>query len=1418
MQLKIRSKVVLLANLCITLPLIILISIIWVEKNTAAEENIKIVTEMTEKNLGQVAKDVYAICETSNSILQSKLNSTLELLNEQVDARGGLNINSGMVQWDAENQFMQQSLSFELPKFYLGNQWLGNSKDLTSKTPLIDKLGKTMDVAISVFQRVNDAGDMIRVATNAPDTNGKRTLGTFYTAQNPDGSPNPVIQTILNKQNFRGSDYVVGKVYLTIYQPIVDNSGKVIGILSVGVRQEQDEGLRHSIMDIEVGNDGYVFVLQANGRNKGAYVIANDERRVGENLLNSENKAVVKVAEDVIGLATNLKGKDAATYTYFWQNLDEKQPREKITMVTYFEPWDWAIGVSAYKSDFMEISDKMMDILINLIWIAIITALIINAALGLFVFWYAKKMMKPLDDIAIVADELAFGNLKSNIDYDKKDEIGLLAGSFRNMKSTLESVITELSDITDSTTKGQLDKRCNSFKFSGSYKDIVIGVNDTLDAVIKPLNMTAEYIDRVSKGDIPTKITDDYKGDFNEIKNNINQLIDTLNYFVNDMLNMYNQQKAGDIEVMMHPDQFLGVYRDMAEGVNNSAGIHIDNLLKILDIMKAYAEGDMTPILDPLPGKQVIANERMDMLRNNLLLVIDELNTISDSVTNGRLDLRGDASKFQGAYSEIITGINGTLDAVINPLNITAEYIDRISKGDIPHKITDDVKGDFNEIKVNINQLIDNLNDFISEMQQMYEIHLEGDIEHTINASKFQGAYHAMAEGVNKSIFIHVNNILLILNVIQEYAEGNFDAVLKKLPGKQVIVNERMDMLRENLLNVVSELDSLASQVQHGNLEYNCDTSKFQKGWKELVEGLNDMKDSVAKPVEDMNEVLKNISVNNYQVEFEEGYEGAWLEQQNHTKDVISRLTHILKILRNLSIGNLEDLELLKAVGKRSENDELVPAFIRMIESIQLLVTDAEELAQFAEDGKLDKRVDASKHQGEYANVINGFNKTIDNLVNPLRVAVSFTDAISKGQDFDLLTDEYKGEYKSMAANINTCIGVLNRFSQDIFDQTKASINGQLDIRTDINEYQGSWQEMVKGMNNIMDAMAMPLNEAGQVLEVLAAGDLRARMKGKYEGEFDKLSLNINSLGNSLQDLIRNVIEVVSAVSEASNEINSNSGNVAAASQEQSSQAEEIATAIEEMAQTVTENATNASKTSDEAKNNGQIASKGGRIVSDTVKKMQDIAVVVRQSAENIQKLGESSTQIGQIISVIDEIADQTNLLALNAAIEAARAGEQGRGFAVVADEVRKLAERTTEATKQIATMIKGVQNETESAVGIMQKGNDEVKQGINLADEAGKSLANIVGSTNSVIEMIMQIASASEQQSATTEQIAKNITAISTVSQDTAQQISFIAEAANRMTEYTSQLNLVVNQFKIDDDHDTGTFSGNEPKHLMPH
>jgi len=202
--------------------------------------------------------------------------------------------------------------------------------------------------------------------------------------------------------------------------------------------------------------------------------------------------------------------------------------------------------------------------------------------------------------------------------------------------------------------------------------------------------------------------------------------------------------------------------------------------------------------------------------------------------------------------------------------------------------------------------------------------------------------------------------------------------------------------------------------------------------------------------------------------------------------------------------------------------------------------------------------------------------------------------------------------------------------------------------------------------------------------------------------------------------------------------------------------------------------------------------------VEETVAGMRKIAVVVGKSAETVKELGKSSDQIGEIVTVIDDIADQTNLLALNAAIEAARAGEQGRGFAVVADEVRKLAERTTKATKEIAGMIKKIQADTAGAVSSMQEGTRQVDQGIAMADKAGNSLKEIVQVSQKVTDMVMQIAAASEQQSSASEQISQNVEAISTVTGQTASSTQQIARAAEDLNSLTDNLQQLVGHFRL--------------------
>jgi methyl-accepting chemotaxis protein len=353
----------------------------------------------------------------------------------------------------------------------------------------------------------------------------------------------------------------------------------------------------------------------------------------------------------------------------------------------------------------------------------------------------------------------------------------------------------------------------------------------------------------------------------------------------------------------------------------------------------------------------------------------------------------------------------------------------------------------------------------------------------------------------------------------------------------------------------------------------------------------------------------------------------------------------------------------------------------------------------------------------------------------------------------------------------------------------QSAVNGDLMQRGREERFAGEYKNVIHGFNATLDAVIGPVKEGSDVLAVMATGDLTVRMKGDYLGEHRLLADSINTLGISMNEALQQVAEAVAATASAGTEISSSAEEMAAGAQQQTQQASEVADAVEEMTKTIVGSTHDAAVAAETAKNAGETAATGGRIVAATIEGMNRISSVVHTSAQTVEALGKSSDQIGEIVQVIDDIADQTNLLALNAAIEAARAGEQGRGFAVVADEVRKLAERTTKATKEIAAMIRQIQKDTTGAVESMMQGKKEVEDGKTLADKAGESLKEIIDGARQVVDTVSRVASASQEQATASEQISKNIEAISNVTHESAAGTQQIARAAEDLNQLTSNL-----------------------------
>lgn len=297
--------------------------------------------------------------------------------------------------------------------------------------------------------------------------------------------------------------------------------------------------------------------------------------------------------------------------------------------------------------------------------------------------------------------------------------------------------------------------------------------------------------------------------------------------------------------------------------------------------------------------------------------------------------------------------------------------------------------------------------------------------------------------------------------------------------------------------------------------------------------------------------------------------------------------------------------------------------------------------------------------------------------------------------------------------------------------------------------------------------IATPLAKLTEKVNGIAKGDLTITIESKGKDEIASLSNSMNSMVNALNEMIRGILNGSNRVVSSVGVLSDKAQKTDSGAKSQSSQAHQIAAAAEEMSQTITDIARNASVASETSAEAMNIASQGKDVADGAVQTVNNVYTSSLELATMVEKLNGRVGEIGDIITVIKDIADQTNLLALNAAIEAARAGEQGRGFAVVADEVRKLAEKTIKATDEISGKISAVQSESEQTVKSMEHSSAEVTKATDYIRQVGDSLTGIVEAVERVRDQITQIATAVDEQSAASEEVARNIEKTSTIAKD---------------------------------------------------
>ena len=752
----------------------------------------------------------------------------------------------------------------------------------------------------------------------------------------------------------------------------------------------------------------------------------------------------------------------------------------------------------------------------------------------------------------------------------------------------------------------------------------------------------------------------------------------------------------------------------MAQALDSFVDMLQENVVGGLD---RISRGDVSVVVEAR-GDQDEITPTLKHTFETLKGVNEEIVSQIKAVAEGRLDVRANADVYSGTWRELIMGINGLVDAFVGPINETAEYVDRISKGDIPEKITDEYHGDFNETKNSLNTCIDAVGLLVADSKMLSDAAIAGDLLKRADADKHQGDFQKVVEGINATLDTVVDRAVWYEAIIDAIP---FPIHVTDMDMKWTYMNKAFEQVMIDQGVIKDRESAKGMDCYHANADI-CKTDGC--GIRRLVDkGIGEtFFEWAGKSNKQDTAYLKNRYGEN--VGFVEVVTDLTqiIRVSRYTETEVHRLEENLKLLAagsldfNLAIE--EGDEYTEEVGRQFQ--AIGQSLAEVKKAVGALITDASGLAQAAVSGTLDNRADVSKHGGEFAHIIEGFNETLDAVIEPVNEASLVLREMAKGNLHIFMKGEYRGDHAELKDSINTTIENMQNYVSDI----------------------------------------------SRILSEIGNGNLNLTVTGDYKGDFVEIKNSLNNIILSLNQVLGNISEAAEQVSSGSRQVSDGSQTLSQGSTEQASAIEELTASMAEIADQTKQNAVNANQANQFAEDAKENAIKGNQQMKEMLNSMAEI--------------NDSSANISKIIKVIDDIAFQTNILALNAAVEAARAGQHGKGFAVVAEEVRNLAARSAEAARNTTDLIEGSIQKVSTGTILANNTADALNDIVIMVEKAADLVGRIAEASNVQASGVSQINKGIEQVS----QVVQNNSATAEESAAASEELSGQAELLKNMVE----------------------------------